>query len=211
MTTRLQVYNGALRILGEPRLTSLSEDRPPRYEADAIWDDGFVTGCLEQGQWRFATRTVQMDADTSIEPDFGYTQVFAVPDDYVRLCGISGDPYFNDTLTRYSIERGYFYADYSPIYIKYVSNHADYGSDLAAWPESFSDLAQAILAEKLSVVVTQREGTQKRVEQAMARARANARSLDAMQDSTKFMPMGTWVRARLGSRSRRIPGQQDYY
>ena len=202
MTTQLKIYNGALRILGEPRLASLSEDRAPRYILDEVWNDDFTRGCLEKGQWRFATKTVQMDADTSIEPDFGHEQVFALPDDYVRIVGISPDPFFRDTLLDYAFERRYIYTSIDPIYFRYVSDHADYGGDIANWPEAFSALTYALMAEEVAVAITQREGTQKRVADALKAARAEARSLDAMQDPTRFAPSGTFVRARMGRQGR---------
>ena len=81
MTSKLTLFNGALRLLGERRLASLTEDRPARRYLDDAWDDGLVDDALEQGFWNFATRTVQMTASTSVEPEFGYRYAFQKPDD----------------------------------------------------------------------------------------------------------------------------------
>jgi hypothetical protein len=45
--SKLGIYNDALRILGERKLSSISEDRPPRYRLDDIYDFGAIEYCLE--------------------------------------------------------------------------------------------------------------------------------------------------------------------
>ena len=60
MTDKLSIYNGALSILGERRLASLTENREPRYKLDDVWDNNFVRRLLQMGQWQFAQRTVQL-------------------------------------------------------------------------------------------------------------------------------------------------------
>ena len=69
MTSRLQIYNGALLLCEERFLSSLTEDREPRHLLDHVWNNGGVRYCLEQGQWRFAMRSVSLDYDTSVVPD----------------------------------------------------------------------------------------------------------------------------------------------
>ena len=39
---KVGIYNDALILLGERRLSSISEAREPRYNLDAIWDIGAV-------------------------------------------------------------------------------------------------------------------------------------------------------------------------
>ncbi len=46
VTTKLQIFNGALRMCGERKLASLSEDRQPRRLLDDEWADGAVDYCL---------------------------------------------------------------------------------------------------------------------------------------------------------------------
>lgn len=86
MTDKLKLYNGALAILGETPLASLSEDRAARYWLDRAWADGVVDYCLEQGQWHFATRTQQLTQSTSIIPAFNsWNFAFQLPDDFFGL------------------------------------------------------------------------------------------------------------------------------
>lgn len=81
MTTQLDIYNGALLHCGERFLASLTEQREPRRLLDRVWSSNGVKTCLEQGQWNFAMRTIQIDYDPSIAPSFGYARAFQKPND----------------------------------------------------------------------------------------------------------------------------------
>lgn len=201
--TQLQLYNAALRILGEEKLASLSEDREPKRVLDGIWDDGLIDHVLEQGYWNFATRTVQIDYDPSIAPTFGYRKAFEHPTDYVRLAGISADEYFSIPLTQYREEGGFFFCDHDRIYISYISNDNDYGNDLSLWPETFKRYVEHYLALMSCERLTQGKSKFADLYKLTEKALIDARSKDAMNDATKFPPPGSWSTARRAGRGSR--------
>ena len=82
-TTKLLIYNDALMICGERKLASLTEDREPRHLLDHVWDNNGVDACLEQAQWHFAMKTVRLDYDPSVTPEFGYNRAFEKPSDWI--------------------------------------------------------------------------------------------------------------------------------
>jgi hypothetical protein len=127
-TTRLQLYNQALRICGERRLASLTENREPRHLLDQVWAEGGVDDVLEQGQWNFAMRAVQIDSDPSVDPAFGLAYGFTKPTDWIRTAGFCSDERFSTPLLEYKDEAGYWYADITPIYVRYVSNDSGFGA-----------------------------------------------------------------------------------
>ena len=47
-------------------------------------------------------------------------------------------------------EAGFWYADLDTIYVRFVSNDATYGGDLANWPQSFINMVEGYLALKIS-------------------------------------------------------------
>lgn len=198
--SKLDIFNGALRLCKDRKLASLSEDRKPRHLLDDAWGDGSTKGsvrrCLELGQWTFATRTVRLDASPSVEPDFGYSFAFDQPTDMVDICGIYSDEYGNCPLTRYADERHYWYADIDPLYTSYVSNGANYGADLSLWPTSFADMVEADLAMQICGDLTGADPDF--VEKKYNDRKKAAKSGDAMRKPTKFLPMGSWNRARFG-------------
>lgn len=198
-TSKLSLYNGALRLLGERRLSSLTEDRPARHYLDAAFDDGLIDYLLEQGQWNFATRSVELTNDSSITPEFGYQYGFAKPTDYVRLAALCLDEYFKSPLNEYSDEQGYWFCDYDTLYIKYISNDVDYGLDLSLWPQTFVRYAQAELADRVKEEITGNDGKYERIKKALKDARVDARSKDVMNRPVRFQPAGTFVKARMTS------------
>lgn len=201
--TKLTLFNGALRILGERRLASLTENRESRRLLDDSWADGLTSGpvkrCLEMGQWSFALRTILIDYSPSVDPPFGYQYAFDQPTDLVRTTGIYQDEYCQVPLLDYSTERRYWYADTESIYVQYVSNHTSYGGDPSMWSQLFVDMVEAALAMDIAPNLTQGEGKVKMAERAWKQAMALAKANDAMEKPTRFPPTGSWIKARRGS------------
>lgn len=204
MTDRLSLYNGALvEHLGERRLADLSENREPRRVLDDIWDGGAVRYCLEQGYWNFAMRTVRIDYDPSIEPQFGHRRAFDRPDDFVRLAAISADEYFDAPLTAYRDEAGRWFADLDILYVRYVSDDPEYGMDLARWPQTFAQWVQAYLALKACARLTGSKVDKESLKKDARRLLVDARSKDAMNEGARFLPPGGWTLARTAGSARR--------
>lgn len=200
MTTQLSLYNGALRLLGERKLGSLSENREPRYLLDDVWADNGVRYCLEQGQWNHAMRTSSLEYDSGVEPDFGYSRAFAKPGDFVRLAGISDNDQFAGPFDRYEDESGYWFADVDTLYLRYVSDGTGFGLDLSLWPETFTRYVQAHFAAEISRRLTSGASKTRDIEALAQRRLTDARSKDAMNEPTRYPPRGNWVRARHGGR-----------
>lgn len=201
--TRLSLYNGALRELGERAIASLSENREPRRVLDTAWDEGAVDYCLDAGIWRFAKRTVQLTAETAMAPEFGYQKAYQVPADHIRTAALSADEYMSIPLTHYRFEAGFWFADVEPIYVSYVSNAENYGGDYAKWPMAFVQYVHAYLAMQVCTRLTQHEAKYDKLKKLTEDRLSEAASGDAMEDPTIFPPMGRWVSSRLGSRSGR--------
>lgn len=205
MTSKIQVFNGALRMCGERSLASLTENREPRRLLDEEWADGALDYCLGLGQWRFGRRTVEIAASTSIVPDFGYSKAFDIPTDHIRTVSLCSDPYQKVPLLAYTVETAYWFADLEPLYVTYISNDASFGGDISRWPAEFNLVVQSYLATKIVEKLTQDDGKHKKVFQLHKTYKLDAASSDAMEGPTVFPPPGTWTSARLG----RAPGRRD--
>lgn len=203
MASKLAVYNEALRILGERRLTGLTEARDARYHLD----DAYATAslyCLEQGYWNHAMRAVQIDASVSIIPSFGYTAAFEKPSDWIRTYIVANNDIFNPPLLRYDDEGDCWYADLETLYVKFISNDADWGADLGKWGPFFAHYVSVHLARRTCKRITgSTEGVKDLI--AMERlARIDARAKDAMNEPPKFPPRGTWVNSRTTMADRQL-------
>lgn len=210
MTTRLNLYNGALLLAGDRRLSSLTESREPRHLLDLVWDDGGVRFCLEQAQWHFAMRSQRLEKDPTVTPGFGYQYAFNKPTDWVLTSGVFSEEYMNTPLTDYADEVSYWFADVDEIWVRFVSDHADYGGDLAAWPASFVEYAKCYFASR---IVHKLPGSSERISFIFGppghptrgwlhQSLVIAKNKAAMAEPASFPSRGTWAQARHRGRLR---------
>ncbi len=197
-TTRLKLYNSALFLLGERNLSSLSENRLPRRLLDHLWDNGVIDYCLEQKQWKFATRAVMLEADPSLEQDFGFQYGFVKPTDWLRTVAFASDEYFDSPIERYTDEAGYWFSETDPVYVKYVSNDSQFGGDLSLWPKSFEAYVAAHMAANVCLGLNQAETKKVALEKLADELLRKAASKDAMDGPTGRLPSGSWTAARGG-------------
>lgn len=198
-TTKLAVYNGTLRLLGDTKLASLSEAREPRRILDDLWTEHTAI-CLESGNWNFALRSVQIDYDPSVTLSFGYAYAFEKPDDWLRTAALSVDESFTVPFLDYVDEADYWKADTTPLYVKYVSGDSAYGMDLGRWPASFSLYVQAHLAAEMAA--HHRNASFADLDKLRKRRLTDASAKDGLGQAPQFMPRGNWIRSRWGSQSR---------
>lgn len=201
MASKLSVYNGINLVLGQRKLASLAEGRPSRRRLDTWWDEGGVRECLQEGLWNFAMRTVSLTYSPSVAVaiDGGYLRAFDVPTDFVRIALLSDDPGFCNLRTDYVIEGDYIQANCDTIYLKYVSDDVQFGMDLAKWPAKFTEFVHQSGADKLCIATTNSPDRKEQCAKDRKKALNVARSLDAMDESPKQIPAGSWSRSRRGS------------
>lgn len=201
MATKLGIINGALRHLRNGKLSAsevASNGREAARLANDIYDDGFVRGCLEDGAWRFAIRARQITADPGIDPRFdgqGLKYAFEKSSDWVRTVGIYIDAHMGCPHDRYFDEAGYLFSDLDTLYVRHVSDDASFGGNLAIWPRSFADYAEFKLASRMAGPLT---GDGKDMMEAAKQVLSSAKGIDVLNEPTRQMPHGSWVRARFG-------------
>lgn len=199
-TSRLKIYNGALLLCGDKSLANLTENREPRYLLDEVWNDDGVRYCLEQAQWHFAMRASRLDYNPAITPDWGFQRAFDKPTDWVATSGVFYDEYMRSPLLQYADEVAYWFADVDEIYVKYVSDDASYGNDLAKWPASFTDYVKAYFAYR---IVRKLPGGAEKVEdikKELGKTLVTAKNRAAMTQPATFPSRGTWAAARHAGR-----------
>ncbi len=212
MASKLLVFNAALLLVGERKLASLTENREPRRLLDDVYDGGAIKTCLEAGFWNFGTRAIKIEFDPSVAPDFGFTRGFAKPSDWVRTAVVSASEYFRPPFKDYqfSDEAGFWFADIDTLYVKLVSDGADYGGDLGSWPESFARYFETYLASRVAWKITRDKKTVAAIQDELKRLLKGATAKDAMNSGTSVPPEGSWNRARGGrGRGRRDGGSRS--
>ena len=208
MASKLLLFNAALLLVGERKLASLTENREPRRLLDDVYDGGAVKTCLEAGFWNFGTRTIKIEFDPSTAPDFGFTRAFVKPSDWVRTTVVSASEYLDPPFKghQFADEAGFWFADIDTLYVKMVSDGADYGGDLGAWPESFARYVETYLASRIAPKITRSPQIIVKIDDDLKRLLKSATAKDAMNEGAGFPPEGNWIRARRGRGSGRRDG-----
>ena len=197
-STRLQIYNDALQVCGERMLLALTENRPPRFYLDNVWNNNGVNHCLEKGMWTFATRTSMLTPNPSLAPSFGYRQGYNKPVDWTGTVAMCSDEYFKSPLVAYEDEAAIWFADIEPIYVRYVSNDPAYGQNLALWPSYFADYVSAHFAAKIVKSLTGDKAKRDEVAANEITQLRNASNMDMKQQPTRFPAEGSWNKSRYG-------------
>lgn len=199
MTTQLGLYNQALLILGERRLTAIDSPATEKsqIELDVVWDNGAIDYCLEQALWNFAMRSIQLSYDPDTTPPFGLQFAFNKPTDWIRTAALCEDDHFYVPCLDYEDRADFWWSDLNELYIKYVSNDSAYGADLSLWPQSFIKFVAAYLAkEACSRIIVGDKEKRKEVEAIYRTALLDASAKDAINEATKFPAEGNWAASR---------------
>ncbi len=203
-TSKLALYNGALTVLGERNIADLTEDVEPRRALDNIYDD-CIAECLEASAWVWSLRSIVMDYDTNITPDFGFTFAYAQPSDLVRIYMLSDNENFGIPLVDYYDEAGYWYAWVTPLYARYVSNDAAYGGDVSRFTPSYAAYVKHALARWICRRITSSEEKFKSIFQLEEKFKKEAIARDGIREPVAFPPYGTWVSSRVRRVGDRTP------
>ena len=196
MATQLQLYNTALRCIGARPLESLTEEQEARRYLDASGDLALDT-CLRSGFWNFAMRVTKRTPDATA-PAFDFTFAYTKPSDWVRTRDIAASQTLFPPLQRFQDESGFWVCDVNPLYVRYVSNDANFGGDLSIWPPDYLEFVGAYLG---SLVFSQTTGhgiaelTAYR-KTVLDPARKAALAHDAMDGPAEHRPLGSWASAR---------------
>lgn len=98
---------------------------------------------LRQHLWNFAMRRAQLTASVVDAPDFGFTYLFDLPDDFLR---------FKDTTTRgqFTIEGQTILSDEETLDIRYVAT----SDDPTEWDPLFREAFATRLAAEAAFIIT---------------------------------------------------------
>lgn len=211
--TRLSLYNDSLLLAGERALASLTEANEPRRLLDQIYNNQGIDACLEEGQWEFAMRTIQIDYDPSVTPTYGLTRAFDKPTDWILTSAVCSDESFRVPVLRYVDEAGFWYSDLDTLYVRYVSNDSSYGGDMSKWPPSFKDFVAAHFASQLVLKTSNDESRLNMfinpanpMHSIRGRALLRAKSKCAMASPTSLSAQGNWSKSRMRGTNRRDGG-----
>lgn len=149
MATQLGIYNMALTHLGLSNILTIGEERESRRVFDAIWPS-VKAHCLEQGMWVFALRSATISSTTLPATNYGHTYAHTRPSDCIFTYLVSANSSLYPQLTADAMVEadGLYFANATPLYVRYSSNDAAFGGGESRWSESFAQYVAAFLASQ---------------------------------------------------------------
>ena len=121
-TYQFELYNGALRVLKQERLATVTDSVPARY----LLDDAYIRAkahCLELAQWNFASVSTSLAGTVSSNRGFAYR--FTKPADFVRPISISASSTYYPPIENYAEDATYWFANEATLYLTYVSSYSE--------------------------------------------------------------------------------------
>ncbi|MDE2439847.1 MAG: hypothetical protein KGP14_02390 [Betaproteobacteria bacterium] len=188
MAAKIDVYREIGRLLGDSRIATLSDDTAQRYAIDDAWPRA-VEYVLRQAYWRFALKTVYPAPTNIVPPIAGYTNVFALPSDWLRSHAIfvTNDSNGQECPIDVKHQLEQLFTNTAPVNLRYVSS--DY-ADPDTWPEQFSHAVAVRVAYEVADRIT---ADPARTEQMLAKWK------EAMQIAmaADAIPEDNWLRFQL--------------
>lgn len=142
---KLALYNDAVLLLGERKLSSLVEARESRYQLDSAWDMGAVDYCLEIIKPSSQRLTAKLNSP-SVSAVHGLDSVHTLPSDYIATVGVYLDDKLDQPISRYMIDGATLICEFDTVYLRYVSN--SYAA--STYNLSFAKVISSYLAREIA-------------------------------------------------------------
>lgn len=199
MATKLDVFNGALRLIGEERMTDVDENNKKGRELRSAWDT-VVQGVFESYPWNCASERVALQR-LSDTPAHTYDYYYAKPSDWLRTINITKTANDDDKLRNYVDEaggednpKGRIATSETSVYLRYISE--DYLTRVGNWPQLLADYVATVLAYETCQVITGNATKLDAVDREKRKRKHEATNWDTMQNPPKRIEMGRLVRSR---------------
>ncbi|MGE0830170.1 MAG: hypothetical protein AB7O04_12575 [Hyphomonadaceae bacterium] len=197
MASQLDIANWALTMLGEKRISALSDDTDNAELILGGWNMLRDALLVAQG-WRFAIERTSLAADTAT-PAWGFDYQYTVPGHVVRVLqvgqfypGPDMSDYRNSDGAEYRIEQGRILTNEgAPLYVKWLINTVDIGS----WHPAFAKLMACDIADYVQPRAVQSDAAAQRIAFNRSQAWMLAGTTNAIEDPPDYPADDTWLAA----------------
>lgn len=200
MASQLEIANWALMLLGETRLSGLSDNTDNAEAINAGW--GIVRDTLlTASAWHFAIERASLAADAD-EPEWGFEYQYTVASNVVRVLQVSefypgpdmsDNRTTDDALYRHEGEKILTNLG-APLSVKWLVNDKAVGT----WHPAFAKLMACDLAEYLAARTTQSEAVAERIAAQRMQAWMLAATTNAIEDPSDERADDSWMAAHNG-------------
>lgn len=204
MASEVQIANRALSMLGEARITSLSDNNKGARAMNARFDL-LRDAELMAYAWRFAVKRTQIAASTET-PEWGYGKIYPLPSDCLRPIMVNGAAVNPNAVGLYYSATGYRGEDpaweviggeiqtdlSSPLDLEYVAQITDTGAFDALFAEALAARLAADAAEELTQSNSKKEAALFTYRKTLS----EARRVNAIQRMPRRRASGSWFESR---------------
>lgn len=186
-SSTIQIANRALQKIGEDRITSLDQNSEGARQVSRCFNS-LLGVALEMHPWNFARWRASLTA-SSLVPNFGFKQMFPLPNDFVALidCEIDG-------WVPREIEGGFILCDASaPLKIRYTRLITDPSKFSALFAEALACLIALEMTEPLSQSNAKRQMNQAQLDKVLS----IARNRNAVQRASEDVSHDNWELSRI--------------
>lgn len=203
MATKLDIWNKALLFLGQSALTSEADNEERRFILERAWPL-VIDDALARGDWRFATKTVELAEDEAATASPGFFAVFPLPSDWVRTIAISFTELFDEY--SYDFDRGYqeyilegqaYHSKESSFFLRYISRDYLTDDNVQNYPPTYVEYLASQLAYVTCDLITQSTTLRQLLERETDNRLRKAKSNDARNVKETQIRPGKWIKSRL--------------
>lgn len=206
MATEVDIANRALSMLGEARITALTDDNKQGRAMNARYSL-LRDAELSAYPWRFAIRRVKLYS-SGTSPDWGYSNVYALPKDNLRTIKAGGDGvnaqaigvmyessgYSAGERAAYEIIEGELHTNLSsPVDYEYIAQI----TDTTKFDPLFVEALAARLAADAAEELTQSDSKKRYAIGIYDSTLSTARRTNALRRPPREKPAGRWHRSRI--------------
>lgn len=207
MADKLTIWNKALRLIGEGRLTVLTEEIESRYVLDDAWPTIALDG-LARGDWNFAMKTVELTASTTTTVIPGYDFAFDHPSDWIRTIAFNfvadfTNVFFFDTELDVVEEQGSWFTNSENFFVRYITSDLAADNRLTEYPPTYVEFISALLARDICERLTQGTSKIEYLDKLIDVRLRKAKSNDARNLKSKPVRPGKWIQGLSGQGNRR--------
>lgn len=183
--TPTSICNSALIKLGQEPVEDITSDTKNARLCNARYS--FVRNkVLEDGNWKFATKTAELASIDTITPIMDWKNAFQLPSDFLKMLRAE------DWKQEFEILDGYLHANEDPIKIKYIYECTNTG----LYSYSFAECLSWRLAADISYAITQSNTVAQLMMQGYEMDLKAARFTDSHKQSPQGPIVDNWIDVR---------------
>jgi hypothetical protein len=200
MASQLEIANWALMLLGEKRISSLSDNNANAENIASGWDM-LRDRALRRQAWHFAIERASLAAD-SATPVWGFDYQYSFGAGVLRpiqiseyYVGVDLSDYRNTDSAPFRIEKRKILTNLgAPLKVKWIVNTTDIGD----WDPNFAAAFAADIADFIQPRAVQSDSTSQRIAAWRYEALSEANALNAIEDPPEPLADDTFIAAHNG-------------